>query len=414
MKNEFEIDSEVLKSYKENGDFFKMYGIADVFSKHALINFYYDKQLLKQAANKYYTCALLTERHYPKKNPQEVIDTFCSLFNYCYFFASSLLGKYYTYPPSNFDLATEYNSVAELYIDAAIMHEERIKESPLMKEYSDSKLLDFKRRKLVLQVDKWDDEASKSILIDDPKSSFIYLTNAVEEQKRVLHFVKENLDKYDVHLEEANLIGKELKLEASRAEIFISRVSKGLETEKDSYEEIVGSYLIMARKSNEAYNVNPNSDKFRDVYLDLKRKIKRLLEISKQYWFSYLVKFENEKELEYIMKEIDIEKYKLEKAKLEIKANPAKNLFLHGGFFLFLFLAVLASLVLVALLKMPVYSLLIAVIFSMAGYVLVVASIFRSTDTLSEEGFISVLEIALKFSMKGLKSFLNKKQDKES
>ena len=41
------------------------------------------------------------------------------------------------------------------------MHEERIKESPLMKEYDGSNLLDFKRRKLVLQVDKWDQVADQ-------------------------------------------------------------------------------------------------------------------------------------------------------------------------------------------------------------------------------------------------------------
>jgi len=417
MKNEFQVDTDISGLFKNKGsnvnDLLNLYKAADGFSNHALNNYYYDTQLLKLAANKYYTCGMLIERNYPKNNPQELIDYFCSLFNYCYFHANNFLSKYYTLPPFNYELALEYNLVAEKFIDIATKHEQGIFSSSIIKNYDEKTLFDYKHRKLVLQVDKMDYESARSTTNDDPKSGFRFLTNAVSEQKKVLEFAKENAERFDISLEEANLLSKEIKLEACRAEIIINRTKKGLESKKDSFEEVIQSYLNMVKLSAESYKTNPNSDKFRDSYINLKEQLKKLFEISKDYWFSYLIKFSGEKEIENLMKEIDIGKYKKEKERLEIKIEPAKRIILVGSFYLFMFLAILISIKLVADSNFPFYTFFFTILFAIVATVCLNAFILRSVDSLSEESLVRIIEIAFKFPIAGLKSFQSKGNKKE-
>jgi hypothetical protein len=409
MKNEFTIDPDILQSFTISRDLLSLYELADKFSIYALNNFNSNKELLKQAGNKYYTCAFLIENNYPKNNPKTLLDFFLSQVNYCYFQACSFFSKYSTLVPFNYDLTLYYDTLAEKYIEIAIHHETEIINSPLITNHDKTVLLDYKHRKLVLKVNKLDNISTKAIIEDDPKSSFRFLINAIDAQKEVLEFARINGDKFDISREEANLLSKEIKLEACRAELILLRIKKGIETKKDSFEEIIGNYIAMTKTSKVAYKTNPNSDKFRDSYLELKKELIQLLQNSKPYWFSYLIKFENEKEIEDIMKEIDVEKYKLEKAKLELKEKPIKQIVLIGSFYTFMFLAILLSIVLIANLKLPFYVFFFSIILAIVSYVCLNAFILKSVNSLSEEGLIKILELAFKFPIAGLKSFSLKK-----
>ena len=70
----------------------------------------------------------------------------------------------------------------------------------------------------------------------------------------------------------------------------------------------------------------------------------------------------------------------------------------------------------ITLLKMPVYVFAITIFCAIALYIVINAFILKSTESLSEEGLIKILEMALKFPIKGFKLFPTKHEpnNKES
>lgn len=158
------------------------------------------------------------------------------------------------------------------------------------------------------------------------------------------------------------------------------------------------------RYSQKAFDANPEHDKYRSGAITIRKNIESLLLRNKKNWMKYLIELDNNQELVKIMKSIDLENYNNIKAKTDPEISGLKKLYFTGVFWLivlflifWIFYSIFSSTI--PLLLKPIAGLLIIVAFTVIG-----AFILRSTNELSEVGFLKLMRLSLRIGFKGIKS----------
>ena len=185
-------------------------------------------------------------------------------------------------------------------------------------------------------------------------------------------------------------------------------VSKG--TYEDYWIEILEQFLHVLKYLKLALNNNPEQDKFKDGIAAVTDNIKLLLIENKAKWFEYMIFFNNDKNLELIMRQTDNENYKMINAKLEIENDKPKRFILTFGLLISLFLILAYALFQIAKSEIPGYRFLILIFALPLIFTVIGAFALRSTESLKEENFLKLMKLAFKINIKGLKIFSDKTQ----
>lgn len=200
---------------------------------------------------------------------------------------------------------------------------------------------------------------------------------------------------------------------ASKASIAMSIAGVyNVKPKKDDYrKEMLEQFLEALNFIKLAQNINPEQDKYKEGADSTTGNIQIILRKSKDKWFQYLTEFKNNKNLEAIMQQTDNDFYKRQNAKLEIEKDKPKRFILTFGFLLSAFIVLGYFLLQVALSEISWYRFIALLLCLPLFFIIIGAFALRSTDSLKEENFMKLIELAIKTNLRGLKALIEKNKE---
>ena len=189
---------------------------------------------------------------------------------------------------------------------------------------------------------------------------------------------------------------------ASKASIAMSLA--GVYTAKsinDNYQkEILEQFLTALEYIKQAQEINPEQDKYKEGKDTTINNIRLLLEENPDKWDSYYYNFENNDLLNNIMKETNVKKFtEIElKRKLNTNENKGKKLLIFGGFWLSVFIILMASITSLFLLDISWWAVILIVLLVQFAYALISATVLRNLGDLSEKGLLEIYKLTIKYN----------------
>lgn len=227
-------------------------------------------------------------------------------------------------------------------------------------------------------------------------------------------------DKVDQYVCNSNLAAVYKRIEkgnyfASKASIAMSLASVYIEKSKknDYKKEILEQFLDALHFIKLAQDINPEQDKYKEGADSTIHNIQKVLLNSKDKWFQFLTEFKNNKNLEAIMQQTDNNYYKRQSAKLELEKDKPKQFILTFGFLFSAFIGLGYFLLQIASSELSWYKFIALMLCLPLFFIIIGAFALRTTDSLKEENFMKLMELALKTNLRGLKGLVesNKEQN---
>lgn len=205
--------------------------------------------------------------------------------------------------------------------------------------------------------------------------------------------------------EEANYLASKASIAMSLAGLYLKK------PDFKKYDKEILEQLLMAYDfSKKGLTSNPEQERYKEGVENIFENISEFLKENESRWLDYLIEFKANQHLKIIMQITNNDKYKKEKAKLELENNGLKKFLLIGSFWIGLMFAVFYIVMHIAESNILWYRFL-AVIFFLPLLVTVIGGfILRSTDGLKEENFIKLMTLALKINLQGLKVLSSKSE----
>jgi hypothetical protein len=188
---------------------------------------------------------------------------------------------------------------------------------------------------------------------------------------------------------------------SSKASIANTIAGIYLQNKKGDYpKDVLEQFLIALENIKKAQDINPEWSKFKEGADTTVENIKKLLKQNQNRWNSFYYNFEDNKQLKTIMKETDVNKFnEIElKSKLDETENKGKKLILFGGFWLSVFLIILASITTLFLLNISWTIIILIVLLVQLIYALIAATVLRNLGDISEKGLLEIYKLTIKLN----------------
>jgi hypothetical protein len=317
-----------------------------------------------------------------------------------YLYESNECLSAYDYKRELFDGALDYSNKALLHIESAINIIEKNIDS-LNEETRDFLLpmkMNWTHSLNTIRVKQKEPIAKKAMR----ENNFIDALDAYREMDRLNdlafnYVVNSEMDEVYKRISRGNYLALKANINLSIAGVYLLQLDK-----HDYQKEILEQYLTAIDLIEKALKENPEQLKYKEGKETLKGYISNLLNENAENWKEFYYAFENNKQLINIMKETDINKFnELELSrKLDSTENKVKKLLILGGFWVTIFLIILASVVTLFILNLPVWVIPIIVILVQFIYAMLSATIMRSMGDLSESGLLEIYKMTIKYNFK--------------
>lgn len=334
-----------------------------------------------------------------------------ALKNYYFYEANECLYGY-EYKNGNYKEALEAAKNAKFHIEEAVklVHENLDNLNDETKKYLSDQLNNWKLSQLTVQLREIEPIGQGAMRDRDYVTALDSYRKMDQLQDKVHRYVESsNLPEVFKRTEKGNYLATKASIAMTLAGIYTEK------SEKNDYaKDILEQFLDALYFIRLAQNSNPEQDRYKDGYELAQKNITKLLKKEKDSWFELLIEFadnKNKNNLIKIMSKIDIEQFKLQSAKLEIEKNKTKRFILTFGFMLSIFLVLGYFLWQVALSSISWFRFLALLISMPVLFTILGAFALRTTDSLKEENFLKLMELAFKINLQGLKAFSNKKNE---
>jgi len=367
-----------------------------------------------EAASKYFEAAEeLLKCPITKENQQPKQDAL-----YAYYKYEALECKYgYAYKNGKFEDAQKIAQEADQYINQAlqIIDENIDKVNPDNRAFLESQKRNWTLPKKTIKLRQLEPTAKKAMTELDYITAFDTYKQMAVIQKGIYDYAIAHIEDQRMHrIEAGNYAIREANVAMAYAGILKSKNSQELKADNldvDMLKQFIKAYKL----SLAAFDKNPEWDSYRSGAETVFNNIQLLLKKNINRWIDYLIELDNDAELIKIMKKTDLQKFQEIEAKQTIKENKAAELWIYGGFWLLALIVVVGSVITIAsygaTLKWT--ALLLFGVFTL--YTLVSASILRSNDKLSEQGYLTLMKLALRLGFENiLKLLINKSDDSKN
>ena len=370
-----------------------------------------DTNLFKQAAEKYKAASLVlekiinTEKEYDDKIRSEVL---------MHYYLHEEADCLYALNLKNDDLKTAQvqvdNALKEINEAVTLIDNNLENVGESTKQFLLEMKGEWDYRKLVTEAKSNEPKAKLKSRSSDFIGSFdIYNTMLDKYSKAKEYCVSKNLSPQLKRISLGNYFGLSVNVSQMLAGHMNSLNKQGFDLNIDLLKHFLDSYDL----SKKAFESNPEWTEYREGQDVMRKNIIKILSSNKTKWNDFLIEFGDNVELEKVMKTIDMETYKNIKAKSEIESNSFKNLYFTGIFWLIVLLIIGFTVFSIfdssiPILYKPLAVFLIIVLFTVIG-----AFILKSTQKLSEAGFLELMKLSLKVGFKGINS-LDRKEGKKA
>lgn len=272
------------------------------------------------------------------------------------------------------------------------------------KDYIDRGRINWKLESLTIKVKLVEPIARKAVEEKDYVKALDYYKKMSDLDDKIYEFITNNeVDLVLKRTELGNYYSSKAGTANTLSAIYVLKCSY-----EDYWFEILEQFLYALKYLKLALDNNPEQDKFKNGIIAITDNIKLLLTENKAKWFEYMVYFNNDKNLELIMRQTDNENYKMLNAKLEIEKDKPKRFILTFGLLISIFLILTYALFQIAKSEIPGYRFLILIFALPIIFTVIGAFALRSTESLKEENFLKLMKLAFKINIKGLKTFSEK------
>ena len=361
----------------------------------------------QQAADLYEQAAYIIS-NYILKN--DIIDfdrkiQSSALFHYYKFEENECLYAY-NYKNNNFPIAINCASAAQQEIDKSlsIIHTNLTTLKQETKEFLLKMQKNWKSSSISIKIKKLEPIAKKAMIDKDYIKAFDNYNQMLKIQRELYEYSeREGLEPVFIRIAKGNYIGMSANVNQAMAGILSSKITNQILT-FDLTNDLLKHFLNSLDLSLNAFEANPEWDKYRSGAEIIKANIQTLLKKNKNNWFNYLINSNNNLHLTTIMQQTDNDLYKRQKAKIELENDSLKRILISGGFWFGIFIGLGYFLFQLALSDISWYRFLAVMFFLPLFFIIVGAFALKTTNSLKEENFMRLMELTLKMNFKGLKA----------
>jgi hypothetical protein len=361
----------------------------------------------QHAADFYKQAANIISNHVLKDNSID-FDTkiqSCALLHYYKFEENECLYAY-NYKNNNFPTAINYANTAQQEIDKSLstIRTYLISLKPETQKFLLEMQKNWKSSALSIRIKKLEPIAKKAMIDKNYIDAFDNYNQMLKIQKELYEYnEREGLDAVFIRIAKGNYIGMSANVNQAMAGILTSKITDQTFT-FDLTNDLLKHFLNSLDLSYNAFEANPEWDKYRSGAELIKANIQTLLKNNKNNWFNYLINNNNNPHLTTIMQQTDNNLYKRQKAKIELENDSLKRILISGGFWFGIFIGLGYFLFQIALSDISWYRFLAVMFFLPLFFIIVGAFALKTTNSLKEENFIRLMELTLKMNFKGLKA----------
>ncbi|NOQ27043.1 MAG: hypothetical protein GQ564_16905 [Bacteroidales bacterium] len=268
--------------------------------------------------------------------------------------------------------------------------------------------INWKSSSISIKIKKLEPVAKQAMINEDFLTALDTFNQMLKIQKKMYEYVESaNLEQVHIRIAKGNYIGMSANVNQAMAGVLTSKIDNQT-FDFDLTNDLLSHFLNSVDFSLNAFDANPEWDKYRSGAEIIKSNIQTLLEKNKENWFNYLTSNNNNQLLITIMQQTDNDLYKKQKAKLELENDNLKRIIISGGFWFGIFIGIGYFLLQLASSDISWYRFLSVIFFLPLFFIIVGAFALKTTNSLKEENFIKLMELTLTMSFKGLKALSEK------
>ncbi len=334
---------------------------------------------------------------------------------------SSALAHYYKFEESDCLYAYNYkNNIFTAAINCANDAQREIEQSlsiidtnltSLKKETQDflTKMQkNWKSSSISIKNKQLEPIAKKAMIDKDYIKAFDNFNQMLKIQKELYEYdEREGLEQVYIRIAKGNYIGMAANVNQAMAGIIAAK-NTDQTFSFDLTNDLLKHFLNSLDLSFNAFEANPEWDKYRSGAEIIRTNIQALLTENKDNWFEYLTNNNNNQYLITIMQQTDNDLYKRQKAKMELENDNLKRIIVSGGFWFGIFIGLGYFLLQVATSDISWFR-FITVMFCLPLFFTVIGAFaLKTTNSLKEENFMRLMELTLKMNFMGLKVLSDK------
>lgn len=314
----------------------------------------------------------------------------------------------YEYREKNFEAAIEAANQASIHINQAleIINQNYDFVDDKVKRFFDEEKGNWILSSLTIRVKQIEPVATKAIKLKDYVTALdTFREMNILYDKIYEYIVNAEIDPIYKRTEMGNYYANKAGVANSISAVYVDKTKYG-----EYYKEIMEQLLDVLKYLQLAQNVNPEQDKFKKGLKTISKSVKALLGETKQKWFEYLIEFKDDKNLKLIMRKIDNDFYARQNAKLEIEKDKPKRFILTFGLLFSLFIGLGYFLLQIASAEISWFRFIALLLCLPLFFIVIGAFALRTTESLKEENFMKLMELALMTNLKGLRGLADKKE----
>lgn len=270
----------------------------------------------------------------------------------------------------------------------------------------------WKSSSISIKIKQLEPIAKKAMIDKDYIKAFDNFNQMLKIQKELYEYdEREELEPVFIRIAKGNYIGMSANVNQAMAGILASKITNQTFS-FDLSNDLLKHFLNSLDLSFNAFEANPEWDKYRSGAEVIRTNIQTLLQNNKSNWFNYLTENNNNQYLIKIMQQTDNDLYKRQKAKIELENDSLKRIVISGGFWFGIFIGLGYFLLQLASSDISWYRFLAVIFFLPLFFIIVGAFALKTTNSLKEENFIKLMELTLKMSFKGLNALSDKDETK--
>lgn len=270
----------------------------------------------------------------------------------------------------------------------------------------------WKSSSISIKIKQLEPIAKKAMIDKDYIKAFDNFNQMLKIQKELYEYdEREGLEPVFIRIAKGNYIGMSANVNQAMAGILASKITNQIFS-FDLSSDLLKHFLNSLDLSFNAFEANPEWDKYRSGAEIIRTNIQTLLQNNKSNWFNYLTENNNNQYLIKIMQQTDNDLYKRQKAKIELENDSLKRIIISGGFWFGIFIGLGYFLLQLASSDISWYRFLAVMFFLPLFFIIVGAFALKTTNSLKEENFIKLMELTLKMSFKGLNALSDKDETK--
>lgn len=315
----------------------------------------------------------------------------------------------FDYKRNLFDTAKSFAVKSKHHIETALklIDDNYIQLNDETKNFLDTMKTNWTNSVNAIPIRQLEPVAKKAMLDRDYITALDTYRQIGEIQDKVYEFViNSKLPEVYKRTEKGNYFASKASIAMSLAGVYIAKSSNNNYTK-----EILEQFLSALNYITKAQDINPEQDKYKVGKDTTSSNIKLLLTKNLENWNTLYYNFEDNQYLKNIMKETDVEKYnELElNRKLDLEKNKWKKLLIFGGFWLSVFLILMASVTILFLVNLSWWVVILIILLVQFVYAIISATVLRNLGDLSEKGLLEIYKFTIKYNFK----LFNKNSPKE-